>query len=174
MTRTDVVASSRPQKAGAAPNRKGWARASRRLLVALAALALAMGLAVPVASAAEEGLTGYTTTTTTTTTTTPTTTSTPTTTTTPTTTSTPATTPTPTSGTSPEKESSTPTKTTAPEKASAEPAKSTEPTAKKASTLPFTGFDLRWLIGGGLLLIAMGFSIVTAQRRQRGGTGSGR
>jgi hypothetical protein len=37
--------------------------------------------------------------------------------------------------------------------------------------LPFTGFDLRWTIGGGVLLIAMGFSIVTAQRRQRRDTG---
>jgi hypothetical protein len=37
--------------------------------------------------------------------------------------------------------------------------------------LPFTGFDLRWTIGGGVLLIAMGLSLVTAQRRQRRGTG---
>ncbi|HEX3433500.1 MAG TPA: hypothetical protein VHT25_05500 [Solirubrobacteraceae bacterium] len=77
--------------------------------------------------------------------------------------------PTPTTGTSPSKEKSTPTKTTAPETTSTTP--TTEPTAKKASTLPFTGFDLRWTIGGGLLLMAMGFSIVTAQRRQRRNTG---
>ncbi len=76
-------------------------------------------------------------------------------------------TPTPSTGTSPEKtekESSTPTKTTAPETTSTTP--TTEPTAKKASTLPFTGFDLRWTIAGGVLLMAMGFSIVTAQRRR--------
>ncbi|HEV7528017.1 MAG TPA: hypothetical protein VGO29_03905 [Solirubrobacteraceae bacterium] len=82
-----------------------------------------------------------------------------------------STTPTPTTGTSPSKESSTPTKTTAPETTKSEPTTSTEPAAKKASTLPFTGFDLRWTIGGGVLLIAMGFSLVTAQRRQRRDTG---
>ena len=145
MTRTDVVASSRPQKAGAAPMRKGSSSAMRRLLVLPVAFALTMALVLPTtALAAGEGLSGYNNK--------------------PTTTST---TPTPTTGTSPSKESSTPTKTTTPETTKGEPTTSTEPTAKKASTLPFTGFDLRWTIGGGVLLIAMGFSIVTAQRRQR-------
>jgi hypothetical protein len=88
----------------------------------------------------------------------------------PTTTSTTPT-PTPATGTSPSKESSTPTKTTAPETTKSEPTTSTEPAAKKASTLPFTGFDLRWTIGGGLLLIGMGFTLVTAQRRQRRDSG---
>jgi negative regulator of sigma E activity len=149
MTRTDVVASSRPQKAGAAPMRKGSSSAMRRLLVLPVAFALTMALVLPTtALAAEEGLSGYNNK--------------------PTTTST---TPTPTTGTSPSKESSTPTTTTAPETTKGEPTTSTEPTAKKASTLPFTGFDLRWTIGGGVLLIAMGFSIVTAQRRQRRDTG---
>ena len=160
MTRTDVVASSRPQKAGAAPMRKGSSSAMRRLLVLPVAFALTMALVLPTtALAAEEGLSGYNKTTTTSTTPTP------------TTGTSPSTTPTPTTGTSPSKESSTPTKTTAPETTKAEPTTSTEPTAKKASTLPFTGFDLRWTIGGGVLLIAMGFSIVTAQRRQRRDTG---
>jgi len=149
MTRTDVVASSRPQKAGAAPMRKGSSSAMRRLLVLPVAFALTMALVLPTtALAAGEGLSGYNNK--------------------PTTTST---TPTPTTGTSPSKESSTPTTTTAPETTKGEPTTSTEPTAKKASTLPFTGFDLRWTIGGGVLLIAMGFSIVTAQRRQRRDTG---
>ncbi len=149
MTRTDVVASSRPQKAGAAPMRKGSSSATRRLLVLPVAFALTMALVLPTtALAAGEGLSGYNNK--------------------PTTTST---TPTPTTGTSPSKESSTPTKTTTPETTKGEPTTSTEPTAKKASTLPFTGFDLRWTIGGGVLLIAMGFSIVTAQRRQRRDTG---
>src|SRR5664280_1890821 len=149
MTRTDVVASSRPQKAGAAPMRKGSSSARRRLLVLPVAFALMMALVLPTtALAAGEGLSGYNNK--------------------PTTTST---TPTPTTGTSPSKESSTPTKTTTPETTKGEPTTSTEPTAKKASTLPFTGFDLRWTIGGGVLLIAMGFSIVTAQRRQRRDTG---
>ncbi len=151
MTRTDVVASSRPRKTIAAPKRKGSLSAVRKLVVLPVAVALAMALVPATALAAEEGLSGYNKTTTTTTTTTPTT--------------TPSTTPTPTTGTSPSKESSTPTKTTAPETASTEP--SSEPAAKKASTLPFTGFDLRWTIGAGVLLLAMGLSIVMAQRRQR-------
>jgi uncharacterized membrane protein len=126
----------------------------RKLVVLPVALALTMALVPATALAAEEGLSGYNkTTTTTTTTTTPTT--------------TPATTPT--TGTSPSKESSTPTKTTAPETSSTEPSKGSEPTAKKASTLPFTGFDLRWTIGAGVLLLAMGLSIVMVQRRQRRG-----
>jgi uncharacterized surface anchored protein len=131
----------------------------RKLVVLPLALALTMALVPATAFAAEENLSGYNKTTTTTTTTTPPTTPT----TTPTTT--PAATPTPTTGTSPSKEESTPAKTTAPETSSTEP--SSEPTAKKASTLPFTGFDLRWTIGAGILLLAMGLSIVMAQRRQR-------
>jgi uncharacterized surface anchored protein len=169
MTRTDVVASSRPLKADIAPMRKG--SFLRRLVVLPVAFALTMALVSPTtALAAEEGLAGYNnkpTTTTTTTTTPPTTT--PATTPAPTTTTTA--TPTPTTGTSPSKESSTPTKTTAPETTASEPSTSTEPTAKKASTLPFTGFDLRWTIAGGLLLMAMGLTIVTAQRRHRRNTG---
>lgn len=153
MTRTDVVASSRPRKTISAPKRKGSLSAVRKLVVLPVALALAMALVPATALAAEEGLSGYNKTTTTTTTTTPTT--------------TPSTTTTPTTGTSPSKESSTPTKTTAPETASTEPSKGSEPAAKKASTLPFTGFDLRWTIGAGVLLLAMGLSIVGAQRRQR-------
>ncbi|HEY2718539.1 MAG TPA: hypothetical protein VGI52_02830, partial [Solirubrobacteraceae bacterium] len=95
-----------------------------------------MALVVPTAAlAAEEGLSGYNNK--------------------PTTSST---TPTPATGTSPSKESSTPTKTTAPETSSTEPSTTSEPTAKKASTLPFTGFDLRWTIGAGVILLAMGFS----------------
>lgn len=161
MTRTDVMASSRPRKTVAAPKRKGSSSALRKLVVLPLALALTTALVPATALAAEEGLSGYnkTTTTTTTTTTTPTST-------TPAST-TPASTPTPTTGTSPSKESSTPTKTTSPETSSTEPSTSSQPTAKKASTLPFTGFDLRWTIGAGLLLLAMGLSIVMFQRRQR-------
>ena len=161
MTRTDVVASSRPRKAIAAPKRKGSSSALRKLVVLPVAVALTMALVPATALAAEEGLSGYNKTTTTTTTTTP-----------PSTTpaaTTPTPTPTPTTGTSPSKESSTPTKTTAPETSSTEPSKGSEPTAKTASTLPFTGFDLRWTIGAGVLLLAMGLSIMMAQRRQRRG-----
>ena len=153
MTRTDVVASSRPQKADAAPSRKGSSSALRKLAVLPVAFALMMAFVLPTgAFAAEEGLSNYN--------------NKPSTTPTTPTTSTPATTPT--SGTSPEKAESTPTKTTAPEEKAKEPAKTTTTTSEpaKASTLPFTGFDLRWTVGAGVLLLAMGFSIVTAQRRQ--------
>jgi uncharacterized surface anchored protein len=39
--------------------------------------------------------------------------------------------------------------------------------APKAKKLPFTGFDLRWTLGFGLLLTCAGFSIVAAQRHRR-------
>jgi len=69
---------------------------------------------------------------------------------------------------------------TSPSKATKKPAKavtpattSSTPTAKpaKASTLPFTGFDLRWTVGAGLLLVGAGGSIMVMQRRQRRNTG---
>ena len=149
MTRTDVVASSRPQKANATTRRSG---AVRRLLILPVAVAVA--LAIPTtAFAATEGTAGYTT---------------------PPTTPTTPTTPTPTTGTSPSKEKSTPEKTTAPATTSTVPSTSkstTSPTTAKATKLPFTGFDLRWTIGAGALLVAMGFSIVIVQRRQRRDTG---
>jgi len=148
MTRTDVVASSRPQKADAAPSRKGSSSALRKLAVLPVAFALMMAFVLPTgAFAAEEGLSNYNNK--------------------PATTETTKTT-TPASGTSPEKAESTPTKTTAPEEKAKEPAKTTTTTSEpaKASTLPFTGFDLRWTVAAGVLLLAMGFSIVVAQRRQ--------
>src|SRR4051812_22017081 len=70
MTRTDVVASSRPRRTIAAPKRKGTSSALRKLVVLPVALAL-MAVAPATALAAED-LSGYgKTTTTTTTTTTP-------------------------------------------------------------------------------------------------------
>jgi hypothetical protein len=51
------------------------------------------------------------------------------------------------------------------------PAGKTEPTATtatKATTLPFTGLDLRWVILAGVLLVGMGMSIVVVQRGRRG------
>ena len=155
MTRTDVVASSGPQRADAARTAKGSPKLFRRLSLLPVAFVLTMALGLPTAAFAAEGLSGYSTTPKTTSTTTPATTP---------TSSTP-TSPTPTTGTSPSKESSTPEKTTTPEKAS-EPT-STTAAAKKATSLPFTGFDLRWTIAAGFLLVAMGGSIVIVQRRQR-------
>jgi hypothetical protein len=37
----------------------------------------------------------------------------------------------------------------------------------KQSTLPFTGFNLSWTVGFGLLMVGAGGSIVVVQRRQR-------
>lgn len=163
MTRTDVVASSRPQKANEATMRKGSPRA-RKLVVLSVAFALMMALVSPAAVFAAGETSPYTekpptTTTTTTTTSTPAPTS--------------AATPTPTSGTSPEKQSSTPEKSTAPETKKEEPTSESAPTttAKKATSLPFTGFDLRWTVAAGFVLLAAGFSIVTMQRRQRRSNG---
>jgi hypothetical protein len=153
MTGTDVLASSRPQIAGAAPMRRGSSRALRRLSVLPVGLLLAVALVVPTTAFSAEGATGYSQT--------------------PPPPST-GTTPTPSSGPSPSKEESTPTKTTAPTTTSSAPAAGTSPTttkSAKASTLPFTGFDLRWTIGIGLLLMGAGFWIVTVQRRHRRDTG---
>jgi hypothetical protein len=82
-----------------------------------------------------------------------------------TTTATPPPTTTPSTGTLPAKEAEKPAtaeKATEPAKTSSAPT-----TTEKAGTLPFTGFDLRWDIGIGLLLMGAGFSIVAVQRRQR-------
>ena len=67
----------------------------------------------------------------------------------------------PKTGTSPEKETSPKT-----EEAPAKESAAASPTAEKASTLPFTGFDLRWSLVVGVVLMGAGFSIVVVQRRQ--------
>jgi len=150
MTRTDVMASSRPRTAGAALNGKRSRGIVRRAGLASTALLLAIALAGPATASAAESGSGYTQTpkTPTTTPTTPAT--------------TPATTPTttPTTGTSPEKTSSTPTTAT-------EPAKTPTATTATTGTLPFTGFDLRFILGFGLVLLGAGFTLVMMQRRQR-------
>lgn len=72
---------------------------------------------------------------------------------------------TPTTGVSPSKEtkpSTTPEPTT-----TVAPTTTTPATEPKASTLPFTGFDLRWDIGFGVVLLGAGISILAMQRRQR-------
>jgi cytoskeletal protein RodZ len=157
MTRTDVMASSRPRTVGAAPSNRRSSSVARGLFALPAALLLALALLLPGTAMAEE-TSGYSQTPTTTTySQTPTTPSTTTTTTT-----------TPKTGTLPSKEAEEPAKTpaaeTEPEKTSTTPTTSTQ-----ASTLPFTGFNLSWDIGFGLVLIAAGFSILAVQRRQRRG-----
>jgi hypothetical protein len=143
MTRTDVVASSRPQTADAAPIRKGSIFGSRRLVALPLALLLGLALTVPTAALAAGSTSkenGY---------------------------SQSVPTPKPATGTSPSKEKSTPAKSVAPATTSTAP--TTE--SAKAQTLPFTGLDLRWTVGIGVLLMAAGFSIVTVQRRHHRNTG---
>jgi len=80
--------------------------------------------------------------------------------------------PKPSSGTSPSKANKTPPSTSTPTKTTPSATTSSAPstTSAKASSLPFTGFDLRWTVGAGLLLMGMGFSIVTMQRLKRRNT----
>ncbi|HVR04791.1 MAG TPA: hypothetical protein VMS02_02040 [Solirubrobacteraceae bacterium] len=81
----------------------------------------------------------------------------------------PKTTTTPKSGTAPSKEATTPAKP-AP-KAAVEPTTTTAPAkvtvAPSESKLPFTGLNLTWVVGAGVLLLAAGLSIRVVQRRQR-------
>lgn len=157
MTRTGVMASSRPRTVGAAPMTRGSSGILRALLMLPAVLLLALAIVPGVAVAAEptsgyttptQPTSGYTTPTTTTTATTPAT--------------------TPTTGTLPSKEAEKPASTTPASETA--PAKTTT-TSPQSSTLPFTGFDLRWAVGFGLLLMIAGFSIVAVQRRQRRDSG---
>jgi LPXTG-motif cell wall-anchored protein len=141
MTRTDVVASSRPQIAGAAPMSRRSSSAWRRLSVLPVALLLAVALLLPTTAFAAAGATGYS--------------QTP---------PTPSTGASPSAGTSPSKEASKPT--------GAKPSTVPFPEkSEKGSTLPRTGFDLRWSVAIGLLLMGAGFSIVTVQRRRRRNAG---
>jgi hypothetical protein len=139
MTRTDVMASSRPQTAGATPTSRGSSRSlhGRWALPVVALVALA--LALPAAAAAAEPTAGYN--------------QEP---------NKPTTTTTPKTGTSPSKEAVTPTKEVAPTSTSTTPT-----TSAKASTLPFTGFDLRWDLGFGVALMGAGLAILAMLRRQR-------
>ena len=141
MTRTDVMASSRPHTEGAVSSRSGKSGVSHRLSALSAVLLLALTLALPgVAIAAEPAAptAGYG----------------------------PSNKPTtPNTGTSPSKEEKSPASEPAPEKSTT----TTPTTETKSSTLPFTGFDLRWSLAVGVLLMGAGFSIVAVQRRQRRG-----
>ena len=144
MTRTDLTASSRPQAATATSQHTMLSR--RGLSPRLLALPAALALMLPAAPAlAAEGTSNYNQTppATTPSTTTP--------------------TPKPSSGTGPSTSSSPAKHTT-----TTTPAPSTSgtlPASSGHSTLPFTGLDLRWIVLGGVLLMAGGLTIRVAQRR---------
>ncbi len=74
---------------------------------------------------------------------------------------------TPASGSKPESESK-PEHTSTTPKSEVSPAstESTTTSETTASTLPFTGLNLASVIGGGLLLIGIGVSLLVAQRRR--------
>jgi beta-lactamase regulating signal transducer with metallopeptidase domain len=75
---------------------------------------------------------------------------------------------TPGNGAKPENESkpteSTPKSSVKPSSSSASPTSETK--AETAKELPFTGLNLVWVIGAGLLLLAAGFSMRIVQRRR--------
>ena len=128
MTRTDVMASSRPRTTGSRTT--GRTRAPRGLFaLPIIVLVMALALLSPAGAFAAEPTSSYGETT-------------------------PA--PTTTHETEPTKTSTTPTT----------PTTTTTPAKEPAKTLPFTGFDLRWSFGIGLLLVLAGFGIVVAQRRR--------
>jgi hypothetical protein len=142
MTRTDVMASSRPQNLDAASSGTGSSTILRALRALPIALILALAVLLPSTAMATEG--GYSQE--------------------PNKPSATKTTTTPKTGTLPSKESEKPAPTS-----EAEPT-TTAATPTTSSTLPFTGFDLRWDIGFGVVLLGAGFSILAMQRRQRRGS----
>lgn len=157
MTRTDSLVSSGPQTAGAATigselhdDRARGRRVARR---ALLAVPVALAVAIPAPALAQSTKTsGYN--------------------------QTPPvkTTAEPKSGTAPSKEATTPKSTPKPATTttSTTPAATTTAPAKAGvspaaeSKLPFTGLDLRWVVGAGLLLLAGGLSLRLTQRRSAG------
>jgi len=141
MTRTNVMASSRPETAEPATTGSGTSRARRRLVILPVVLALSLASVAP-ALAAEPATGTYG--------------------------NSGAKKPESKGGVSPSKSTKTPTtpaKTVEPATTSTTPTTSTEPA--KASTLPFTGFNLTWTVGGGLLLVCAGGSMMVMQRRGR-------
>ncbi len=157
MTSTQGMASSRPQAAGAAISQasshrtglRGRRFARRELLALPAALALLVPAAPAIAATStgtsSTGTSGYN-----------------------------QKPPTPTTKTEPEPkkevEPSKETGKTTP-KAAVEPTtETTTPTATtpKASTLPFTGLNLTWVVGAGVLLLGAGLSIRLALRTRSG------
>jgi hypothetical protein len=167
MTRTHGTATSKPRTAGAVTT--GHASSSRRalrarrpkrgdtrlrfaspfrparreLLALPAVLALLVGAAPALAQTSSTGTSGYN-----------------------------QKPPTPTTKTEPKTEVA-PSKEATTPKAAAEPTKETTTTptttAPKASTLPFTGLNLTWVLGAGVLLVVAGLSMRLALRTRAGG-----
>jgi hypothetical protein len=153
MTPTQGMASSRPQAAGAAISQassrragvRGRRRFARRELLALPAV---LALLIPAAPAfaatstgtSSTGTSGYN-----------------------------QKPPTPTTKTEP-KTAVEPSKEATTPKAAVEPATETTPTVTtpKASTLPFTGLNLTWVVGAGVLLLGAGLSIRLALHTRSG------
>ena len=145
MTRTHQMISSRSRTAGAASIEEmaGRDSARRRILRReLLALPAVLALLIPAAPAiASTGTSGYN--------------QKP---------PTPTTKTEPTKATEPTKEATKPTPTT-----STEPATTTTPAVTpKASTLPFTGLNLTWVVGASLLLLAAGLAIRLVLRPSAG------
>ena len=144
MTPTDCMVSSRPQQK--LQDQHGAARGRRVARRGLLAVPVALALMIPATPALAQtapGTSGYK--------------------------QAPPvkTTPEPTSGTAPAKETTAPATTTP--KASPEPTTTVAPTTTSApakSSLPFTGLDLRWVLGAGMLLLAAGLSLRFTQRRR--------
>jgi hypothetical protein len=144
MTQTDFTALSRPQTAAAASKNTGGTR--RRAVRGLLALPVALAFLGPVAPAlAASSTSGYGT-------------------------APPVTKPSPANGTGPSTSSS-PAKTVPTVPAGAAAPRSTAAAPSSSSTLPFTGLDLRWIVGGGVLLIAGGLTIRMMQRKEGNGFG---
>jgi uncharacterized membrane protein len=154
MTRTDGMVSSRSQTAGVASISRASHRRpgrTRRRVVRreLLALPAALALLIPSAPALAQTSTGTSSTGTSGYNQKP---------------PTPKTETQPKQETAPSKEATTPTTTTPSPTTTTEPETAAAP-SPKASTLPFTGLDLRWVVGAGVLLLAAGFSIRLTQRR---------
>ncbi|HWX44993.1 MAG TPA: hypothetical protein VNY52_06695 [Solirubrobacteraceae bacterium] len=164
MTRTDSMVSSRPQAVGAASisqmtgrrsaNGSPGCRARRRIIRReLLALPVVLALIVPAAPALAQTSTGTSSTGTSGYNQKP---------------PTPTTKTEPKKAVEPSKEATTPTTSVTP--TTTTPATSTAPTAStpKAPTLPFTGLNLTWVVGAGLLLLVAGLSIRIALRQRPG------
>lgn len=56
-------------------------------------------------------------------------------------------------------------------RSSSAPSSTASAAPSSSSQLPFTGLDLRWIVGGGVLLLAGGLALRMMQRREGSGFG---